>query len=147
MNAHVRDNLLALAPAAYSEFTASVSTTATTEATATTIVSTASVTYTGAQVEVTFFCQRVQVPNGSFGVISLWQDTTSLGQIAVCESVGATSGAPSWPVLATRRVSPSAAAHTFTAKVHTSTGTTTVYAGAGGAGTAVPGYLKVVYVP
>jgi hypothetical protein len=66
--------------------------------------------------------------------------TTDLGRLT--SFVGAVSS--SGTVHLVRRLTPTAASHTYKIRGWSSSGTAVVHAGAGGAGTVMPGFIRVV---
>lgn len=129
--------------------TAAVTVAATAEASQTTIVAGNSVTYDGATaVVIEFSCDRVVVETGATKVvvINLYEDSTNLCRIAVLINNGEGTGNLIIPAYGRLRRTPSAGAHTYTVKAHSTGGTATIGAGSGsgGAGTDAPILLRVV---
>lgn len=122
---------------AYAEYTTSVSITATTEGTAQQVVSAGALTFDGSTpVYLDFWCPFLLIGAGT-PTVEFFDGATSLGGV---QTIGAT-------VLGfnmRRRVTPSAAAHTYTVKAFTSAGTATAGAGAGGSLAGLPGFIRVV---
>lgn len=133
---------------AYTEFTAPVgSITGTNVGTATTIVSSASVVFDGLTIVIVeFFCPSTIVTSATFRLkFELFEDSTDIGEIGTTNDPGAGTGANG--ALLKRRRTPTAAGHTYTVKAFVPDGGTgTVTAGAGGAATVVPGFIRVVKV-
>ena len=127
------------------EYTAgTVSVTATAEASANTLVTGNAVAYDGATpIIVEFFCPRV-APNtgtaGDYTIIYLFDGSTSIGIMALEQTPAASSAGRS--VLARRRITPSNASHTYSARAITNSGTASFYNGAGGLGNHPPMYLR-----
>ena len=123
---------------AYTEFTSNVSITATTEGTANTIVTAGAVTFDGATAcMVEFFC--AQLLSGTTTIsLYLYDGAASIGQIGGQDT--ASTGAP---IRASRKLTPSAAAHTYSIRGGVDAGTGTATAGAGGVGAFMPGYIHV----
>lgn len=126
----------------YTQFTSSVTQNATTAAGADTVVSVASVVVPAA----TLICVEFSAPLITSAAASnircsLWQGSTDLG--AITNSLG--SGTQNAPVYARRYLTPGAGTYTYTIKVYSNGGSAggTVFAGAGGAGTMMPGYIRV----
>ena len=131
----------------YVEFTSTVSVTATVEASGTTVVTGTSQSYAAGDYWVEFFSHQV-TPNptaSAYLILSLWDGATELGNITIIQnSTGATTTPIGGPVTAKRKVTLTAATHQFIIKGHTSGGQPgTVYAGAGGVATRLPGYILV----
>lgn len=128
----------------YATFTSAVTVTATSEATANTVVTGAGVAYDGStDVMIEFFSYAVQGP-GSNGVISLvlYDGSSSIGTIAQINQP-TVAGAFITPVLVARRLTPSAATHTYSVRAFVNTGSGSVYAGSGGVGNAMPGFIRI----
>jgi hypothetical protein len=127
---------------AYVEFTASVSANTVAEAAATLVVSAGAVTFDGTAVDIEFFSPGY-VHGGSSAThgINLWDVATDLGRLYDGTVVASTSdqlGALK------RRLTPSAGSHTYNIRIWESSATNFVaLAGAGGAGTKLPGYIKI----
>lgn len=122
------------------EKTSTTSITATSEGTANTIITTTSATYTNVEHEVEFFAPSIALPGSNIAVtIVLLCDTTVIGQATFKGS----STQNVVPVMVKAHHTPSAAAHTYTAKAFVGSGTGTIGGGAGGSGNELPAYLKV----
>lgn len=131
---------------AYNEFTANVTATVVAEASAVSVIASSSVAYDGATpVVIEFFASQVSAATaaGSVTILSLWEDAVDLGWIGVIQQNVASTSALTVPVRAARRRTPSAASHTYTVKAHSTTAAGVVVAGAGGAGTNLPGYIRI----
>jgi len=140
MDTHVRDNLRETwHEMAYVEFTADVTTTATTEGAAATVVSSGAVTLAAVPTVIEFFCVRADSTTaGPYPIFFVTEDGTSLGTIA---EVGVNAAAS---VLAARRKTPTAASHTYIVKMYTgSAGTVGARAGVGGPAVRLPGYIRI----
>jgi hypothetical protein len=143
MNQHVRDNMRYLEVLAYVEFTANVSVTATTAATAVTVVSSGALTYEAAPIEIE--CYAPQVDTAAVAAASvrstLWDASTDLGWIGgLVTPSAAITGVPHY---SKRRLTPTAASHTYIWKAYRSGGNGTIYGGAGGADVRLPGFIQV----
>jgi hypothetical protein len=128
---------------AYTEFTSTVSVTATTEAGATTIVTAPAVTLDGSTiVMVEFFSPAVAPAAGAGNFVQMVLfDGTSIG---IAGTVSPSSG--SIPVVIRRRLTPSAGAHTYSMRGYVNAGTATAVGGIGGGGAALPGFIRVTKV-
>lgn len=148
MNQHVRDNLRWLEVLAYVEFQANVSVTATTAATAVTVVSSGALTYEAAPIEIEVYAPQVDSAAvlGADVRCSLWDSTTDLGQIGVPVQAPAAQITTA-AFYVKRRLTPSAASHTYIWKAWRSGGNGTIYGGAGGAGVSMPGFIQVRGIP
>lgn len=127
---------------AYVEFTTNVTANNVAEAAATSVVSAGAVTFDGTAVDIEFFAPAF-APGGSLtGGINLWDGTTDLGRWFDAVTVQLTTNVPGGPLK--RRLTPSAGAHTYSARVWTTTVSNfNVLADVGGAGTKMPGYIKI----
>jgi hypothetical protein len=145
-NAEHVDNMNFLKEVNYTEFTADVSVTATTVGTANQIVSSGAITYEA--VPHLIECYIVSYSSPAQATFFILRDgTTVIGTIGW---VGASSGR--WPVPLRRRLTPSAASHTYNiAAWLAGAATGTVEAGTGGTAgndTAVlPGYIRIRKIP
>lgn len=132
----------------YVEFTANVGCGATTSAGATTIVTAAAVAGDGAtKVLIEFFAPTYSASStGVQGHIGLYEDGTSIGELWV-QTAGLSAGASVEAIYVARRMTPSAASHTYSIRAYTPPGGTfTVQAGAGGAATLFPGFIRITTV-
>jgi len=129
----------------YTQFTANVSVTATTEATANTIVTASAVSFDGSTAAVIEFFSPVSNPDpGGAGrslVFWLYQDGTSIGQLGAMLTPAASTMIT--PVRLARRMTPSSGSRTYSIRATVSAGTGTVGAGAGGAGAVMPGFILI----
>lgn len=129
----------------YVEFTSNVSPTATTEATANTVVTGSAVAYDGSTpVIIEFFANNARPDaNASGRTMTFWlyDGSSSIGQIGFIS--GADAGGQNRPTFVRRRLTPSAATHTYSIRASVSAGTGLVAAGAGGAGNAAPGFIRI----
>ena len=134
----MQDNLRALwHEVAYVEFTAAVTATTgvNTEAAPIDIVSAGALTYVANPIMVEVFIPVLLFNNATEGM-SLWDATTDLGRLTKSFGTGGTY---------TRRLTPTAASHTYKARLWTGDGSNaTATAGAGGVGTAMPGFIRVL---
>jgi hypothetical protein len=128
---------------AYVEFTSNVSVTATSEGTANQIVSAGAITYENVPHLIEFFAPVVQPVGGVLLRFMLEDSTTVLGQIARKQLAASEES----EVYGVRRLTPSAASHTYNVRAWTTSGTATVVAGSGGSGTALPGFIRITRVP
>ncbi|MDE2098581.1 MAG: hypothetical protein KGL39_15105 [Patescibacteria group bacterium] len=127
----------------YVEFTASVSLAATTEASATTVVTASAYTFDGATpVMIEFFAPAANTPVNSGLWCVLYDGATSLGEMAFVGDPSTAYGNSS-PLIGKRRLTPSAASHTYSVRSYTSLSGGQILAGAGGAGNYVPGYIRI----
>lgn len=131
----------------YVEFTSSVSISATTEATANTVVTSSSVSYDGSTaIMLEFFSVGIRGSTSAQSLLRLWlyDGSSSIGQICLIQNDSAAT--QFIPVVAKRRFTPSNAAHTYSIRGSIDTSTGSVGAGAGGAGTSFPGYIRITKV-
>ena len=138
---------------AYVEFTSDKVATSSTESSAVTVVSAGAFTFDGAtKVRLEFFCPSYAQSDNSNGIIlTIFDGTTSTVIGKMFESVGILGAQVSCgAVFAVREFTPSAAAHTYFVGIldYGSVTTThaTVHAGAGGSGTYLPGFVRIIKV-
>lgn len=123
----------------YQEWTSGVNVTATSEATATTIVTGAAVTYDGiTPILIEFFCPQVVKGTNNITLV-LYDGSSSIGKLTPAIQIQ-TANNP--VVFATRRLTPAAAAKTYSIRGFVDAGTGTATGGAGGTGNLVPGYIR-----
>jgi hypothetical protein len=124
-----------------------VSITATTEGTANTVVTAAAVAYNGTDVVMLeFFCPFGATPAGNVNLIfALYDDTgggaASIGRWGQITGPDA-ANIDRLPVRLSRRLTPSAATHTYSVRAYVDSGTGTVNNGAGGSGNYMPLFLR-----
>lgn len=131
----------------YVQATANVNVTATTEGTANTIVTGSAVTYDGlTSIMVEFFSVGVTPTATANAYLQLWlyDDAASIGEIAFVQTPAA--AASYVPCVGHRRLTPSAAAHTYSIRGSVSGGTGVVSAGAGGIGAVHPMFIRITRV-
>lgn len=127
----------------YVQFTSDAVCSATTEAGATTIVTANAITFDGATaVLIEFFAVTHTISAASLNAFMvLYDGAASIGQMwqgkeATAQAAGSVYGA--------HRFTPSAASHTYSIRGYVSAaGDITVYAGAGGLGVRMPGYIRI----
>jgi hypothetical protein len=132
----------------YQEFAATVALTAITEAAAQTVVTAPAFAADGSsQYLVEFFSCVVEPPasSGNSLWLVLYLDGVSLGLFGIVKNTQATP--VQLPVRLARRLTPAAGSRVFSVRGYVSTGTGNVYAGVGGVGAVVPGFLRVTKVP
>lgn len=136
LNTDVRDNMGELwHEVAYVEFAANVSAAAGSEVAPVDVVSSGAITYVANPIIVEFFSPAVTLPGGS---LSLWDGATDLGRLNdTSSSIDLITAA----VTVSRRLTPTAAAHTYKIRCW---GGGSVGAGAGGVGTRAPGYIRIL---
>jgi len=129
----------------YVEKTSSTSVTATTEATANTVVQGAAVTYDGSTtVEIQFFSPYSQPASGGHNIVFvLYGDGATLGLFGIHTGGASVERVP---VSLRRRLTPSAASHTYSVRAYVDSGTGTVSGGAGGSGSYMPAFIRIVKV-
>jgi hypothetical protein len=123
---------------AYTEFTSTVSVTATTDP-GTTLVSSGSITCDGSPLWVEFSC--AEVTNSASLQDSLMNLLVDGVVTGFSDFVFPTTAAS--PCLWRRRLTPSAGTHTFGVAGRTTSGTTQFIAGSGSGSTRMPGYIRV----
>jgi hypothetical protein len=132
---------------AHAEVTVGSSVAATTEVGADTLLTAPAVTCDGTTpVIVEFFSPVVLAPSVAAAQLNfiLFDGSTPIGQLGqVRNPAGASTGTP---VLMRRKLTPTAGAHTYSARAYVSTGSGWFGAGTAGAGNSVPAYLRVLRV-
>jgi hypothetical protein len=138
----IRDNLRELwHEISYTEFTSTVSVTSTNSASPTDVVSSGAITYANVPHLIEFYAPQAAVETAKVLAVMLWDGTTDLGIIGQVGNA-ASNVAPS--VFLARRLTPSAASHTYRIRAYVSAGTTTtIEAGVGGTGVLMPGSLRI----
>lgn len=129
----------------YIEFTAPVAISATTEATANTVVTGSAVAYDGATaIVIEFFAPYYNQGTATNAIdLVLYDGSSSIG---ILSSSGAdtTTAHRHGPVYASRRLTPSAASHTYSIRAFITGGANgNVQAGAGGNGNWMPGFIRI----
>jgi hypothetical protein len=135
MNTDVRDNMRELwHEVAYVEFTADVTAINAThvEGSPIDVVSSGAITYVANPIIVEFYAYST---DGNAN-LNLWDAATDLGRLG--------QGELQSPVYATRRLTPTAASHTYKVVAWATGANGVVSAGAGGVGTKVPGYIRIM---
>lgn len=129
----------------YVESTTTTNLTATTEDTANTIVTGSAVAYDGSTaVLIEFFAPQVQVPaaaTNNYAQLYLYDGAASIGNLGVVFFPN--SGAGRAPVRLTRRLTPSAASHTYSIRGAVASGTGAVVGGAGGHAAGMPAFIRI----
>lgn len=131
---------------AYTEFTSSVSISATTEGTANTVVSAGAITFDGTAVYVEFYSPLVEpgATAGSSITLYILLDGTSQGLAwFAAKDNTATLDRGEAGCFLKRKFTPSAASHTFLVAASRGTANGTVVAGLGGTGNYMPGYIRI----
>lgn len=124
----------------YTEFTAGVSITATTEATANTIVTAPALVADGAaSYLIEFAAPQVANQPASGLAFVLYDGSTSLGFIGQA-STGTTQNPP---VNLPRKLTPASGSHTYSIRAFSGVSGASVFADTGGAGKNVPGFIKI----
>jgi len=131
----------------YTEITTDASITATTEATADTVVTAGAVVFDGSttvMVEFSTSRGRPEPVAGALLTVVLYDGATSLGEFGYIRSAAAQNQL--LPMRLARRLTPSAASHTFSVRAFVSTGTGILKAGPGGVGLIVPAFIRITKV-
>ena len=140
------NSLRFLKEVAYAELTSPVSITASTEATAQTVVSAGAITFEAVPhlIIIQAYGNPPAVAGGNL-VFNLYDGSTESGRLGTITAPTAATVRSHfrWE----RRITPTAASHTYSWRAWVSTGTGTVSAGAGGAGQDPAGYIRIVRIP
>jgi hypothetical protein len=126
---------------AYAQVTGTVNVTATAYATADVLITAPAVTLDGGLVMVEYFAPSVTTAAAGQIGVALWDGTTDLGIIAQFQSGG--TGSQRTPLLARRRLTPTAGSHTFSVRAVVAGGTAAFSSGPGGASQLSPAYLRL----
>jgi|SRR5262252_9844307 len=128
---------------AYTQITASVNITGTTEAGATAIISSGAFAVDGSTpILIEFYTQAALTPAGQSLILWLLGPGGSLGRLAfIPAATGLTEGGP---VRVARRLTPAAGNPNYTISGQVSAGTGVVSAGPGGAGNDGPAFIRVI---
>lgn len=129
----------------YAQITSAVNVTATAEASADTVITGDAVVYDGSTVvKIEAFAPRIVAPNavGGYILMVLYDGASSIGFFGM-HRIPAASANNASPYYAARRLTPSAASHTYSLRAIVSAGTGVVEAGAGGAGVDVPAFMRI----
>lgn len=125
---------------AYNEITGNVSISATTGPTANTVVTASAVTFDGATpVMIEFYTPDLVEGSNSITVV-LYDGSTELGWLDFQNAPG---GSGQIGKTVKRRLTPSAASHTYSIRAYVDAGTGTVDAGAGAAGQFMPAFIRI----
>ncbi len=130
------------------EQTSATNITATTEATANTIVTGSGVAYDGStSIMIEFFTEGAITPavTGAYMFVCLYDGSSSIGLWGYFQNVGTTSSF-GVSALLRRKLTPSNATHTYSVRGFVSGGTGSIAAGAGGAATNMPVYIRITKV-
>lgn len=131
----------------YVEKTTTTSITATTEATANTVVTGNSVAYDGSTaVMIEFFSPSIatQATTNVFVTCWLYDGSSSIGMIGRVRTVA--GNAFTSALTGMRRLTPSAASHTYSIRAMTTSGTSSVEGGAGGTAANMPAFIRITRI-
>lgn len=128
------------------EFTAPVSITGTTEAAANVVVTAPPVVLAAAAtLDIEFSCAALFPPNAANGslIVVLFENGVAVGRLNAIQAATASAGwiYPGGMMRGRRAVA--AGTYTYSVRAHVSSGTGTVYTGAGGPGAYFPGFVQV----
>lgn len=127
----------------YTQFTSPVTVSSSNEASPTAVVSAGSLTFDGTTVLIEFFAIRVDVVAGGDCLFNLWGDGADLGRIG---QTGGSATTDFSSVHCARRLTPSAASHTYQIQARQSGGNATVQVGPGGVANFLPGFIRITKV-
>lgn len=140
------NNFNFLAEIGYAEITANVASSATTVGTAVQVVSLGAITYQNAPTLFEFACPRLNASAANTTFLILRDGTTVIGTLADPAATTVQS-----PVYISRRITPTAASHSYNVALWNVSGTSTVLANAGGAAgdaTALfPAWMRASRIP
>lgn len=128
----------------YTEFTAPVSITATTEASPNNVVSAGALTFDGTAHWFEFHAAYADASSVTSNCLraGFYDGTTSQGKTLLVENAASPGDVIVTPYIR-RKLTPSAGSHTFKVAAWIDSGTGTIGAGAGGSGNYVPGYIRI----
>lgn len=145
LNTHIRDDLKETwHEVAYVEFTSPVTANSVIETNPQFVVTSGTVTYSAVPTLIEFFCPGLAL-GGSSNThgLSLWDSGSDLGRLLDGTIVSSAAGV--YPAFFTRRLTPSAASHVYRIGIWSNSATNFIAeAGAGGASTKLPGYIRVL---
>lgn len=131
----------------YAQITSNASITATSEATADVVVTGSAITYDGAtEIMVEFyspFCRPDTAANDRELRLYLYDGSSSIGRLSL-QIAGEGGGSSHVPVHVKRRLTPSAASHTYSIRASVNAGTGLVGAGTGGSTGEMPAFIRIV---
>jgi hypothetical protein len=130
---------------AYVEFTSPLSVTATVEGSAQSVVSAGAVSFDGStRVKIEFFSPDVLAGStaASFTILNLWDGSSDIGRLGVIGHSALVTGIET-PFKLDRYLTPSNASHTYSIRAWRVASDGTVSAGAGGAATQLPGFIRI----
>lgn len=131
----------------YVEITSSVAPTATTEGTANTVVTANGIAFDGSTtIVIDFYCETLRPRiDGTAGSISLWlyDGASSIGRIALLSKSDAVAAGFGAPCFVSRRLTPSAATHTYSIRASVTGGTGSVSAGTGVITGVQPAFIRI----
>ncbi len=126
----------------YVQITSGVNITATTDATANSVIDGNAVSFDGStRIKIEFWTLSATAAASGELVVVLYDGSTDLGRLAELQSAG--SSAHDTALYGVRFLTPSNASHTFHIKAWTTTGTSIINAGAGGAGVNFPAWYRI----
>ncbi len=135
---------------AYAQVTVDTSITATTEGAADTIVTAVAIVLDGSTtIEVIFFSQQVQSPGAAASRFTSVVLYDAVGGAAAASIGGMglvftdASARTDAPFYCSRRLTPAAGSHVYSARAYVNAGTGTVNAGTGASGTEAPAFIQV----
>jgi hypothetical protein len=133
----------------YTQITAPVNITSTTEATGTTLIAAGAIVFDGSPVLAQFFCPALKADNsatGDFTIVSLFEGATQISRLCLVEAI-ATFAPNNYTVSGFFRFTPTAASHTYTVTASTSVNSNaSAVAGSGGVGGYPPAYIRFTKV-
>ncbi len=134
----------------YAQITSPVTVTATSSATATTVVTGNAVTYDGGTtIQVEFSAQYISLSVVGGVYLVLYDGSSSIGTLSYLDNLAAAAQYVGPTYARSPHLTPSAGAHTYSIRAYKDSGgsaAVTVTAGAGGAGTGMPAFMRITKV-
>jgi hypothetical protein len=134
----------------YTQVTSNVNITATVEASANTLITAGAVVFDGSTtVLIEVFSQRIDtsaLTDNNQCILNLFDGGTDIGRIAQFGSINGVDAGIA-PLYVARRITPSAASHTYSLRGwNTAASTCVMQAGVGGAATSMPAFIRITKV-
>lgn len=132
---------------AYVTGTSTSTITSTSSASPDTVISSGAIDVGDAVIDIEFWCYAHRMADGDLMVISLWEDSTNKGIVALLQNTSGGNYQRS-PLIARYRYQPGAGNKTFSIRAYLSAGSSDLLgAGAAGSGNAMPMVLRITSLP